>query len=109
MGRSLFRKYFLVLFAAVVFPITAGGISDAWFSYGDQRAILKTKGIGSDVVPDASDVAKSMAPVQRWDHCPLRVPFQTFEPISRNDCLGSVEGGNFSSLNVCYSVLNATS
>ncbi|SIT53236.1 putative transcriptional regulator adenylate cyclase [Mesorhizobium prunaredense] len=40
MRRSLFRKYFLVLFAAVIFPMAAGGISDAWFSYGDQRAIL---------------------------------------------------------------------
>lgn len=39
MRRSLFRKYFLVLFAAVIFPMAASGISDAWFSYGDQRAI----------------------------------------------------------------------
>ncbi|RWM94380.1 MAG: HAMP domain-containing protein [Mesorhizobium sp.] len=40
MRRSLFRKYFLVLFAAVVFPMAASGISDTWFSYVDQRAIL---------------------------------------------------------------------
>ena len=40
MRRSLFRKYFLVLFAAAVFPMAAGGISDTWFSYVDQRAIL---------------------------------------------------------------------
>jgi class 3 adenylate cyclase len=40
MRRSLFRKYFLVLFAAVVLPIAANGISNTWFSYVDQRAIL---------------------------------------------------------------------
>ena len=38
--RSLFRKYFLVLFTAVIFPMAAGGISDAWFSYRDQRTML---------------------------------------------------------------------
>ncbi|TIL57386.1 MAG: HAMP domain-containing protein [Mesorhizobium sp.] len=40
MRRSLFRKYFLVLFAAAIFPMAAGGISNTWFSYVDQRAIL---------------------------------------------------------------------
>jgi adenylate cyclase len=40
MRRSLFRKYFLVLFAAVVFPMAASGISNTWFSYIDQRVIL---------------------------------------------------------------------
>src|SRR5687767_4926117 len=40
MRRSLFQKYFLILFAAVVFPMTAGGISNTWFSYVDQRAVL---------------------------------------------------------------------
>ncbi|TIS79174.1 MAG: HAMP domain-containing protein [Mesorhizobium sp.] len=40
MRRSLFRKYFLVLFAAVVFPMATSGISNTWFSYVDQRAIL---------------------------------------------------------------------
>ena len=40
MRRSLFQKYFLVLFAAAIFPVAAGGISNTWFSYVDQRAIL---------------------------------------------------------------------
>ncbi|WP_394887980.1 adenylate/guanylate cyclase domain-containing protein [Mesorhizobium sp. AaZ16] len=40
MRRSLFQKYFLVLFAAAIFPMAAGGISNTWFSYVDQRAIL---------------------------------------------------------------------
>ncbi|WP_027153964.1 adenylate/guanylate cyclase domain-containing protein [Mesorhizobium sp. WSM2561] len=40
MRRSLFQKYFLVLFAAAIFPMAAGGISNWWFSYVDQRAIL---------------------------------------------------------------------
>src|SRR6266511_2490274 len=35
---SLFRKYFLVLFAAVVVPLLAAGASEAWFGYRDQRA-----------------------------------------------------------------------
>nr|WP_206073417.1 adenylate/guanylate cyclase domain-containing protein [Mesorhizobium wenxiniae] len=38
--RSLFRKYFVALFAAVIVPITASGIGDAWFGYRDQRAML---------------------------------------------------------------------
>jgi adenylate cyclase len=29
--RPLFRKYFLVLFAAVVVPLIASGASEAWF------------------------------------------------------------------------------
>src|SRR5215211_6385932 len=37
---SLFRKYFLVLFAAVVVPLLAAGASEAWFGYRDQRAHL---------------------------------------------------------------------
>jgi adenylate cyclase len=38
--RGLFRKYFIVLFLAVVVPLAANGVSDAWFGYRDQRARL---------------------------------------------------------------------
>ncbi len=38
--RSLFQKYFVVLFAAVVAPLLAGGASEAWFGYRDQRHTL---------------------------------------------------------------------
>ncbi len=38
--RSLFQKYFLVLFVAVVVPLLVNGISDAWFGYRDRRAML---------------------------------------------------------------------
>ncbi|MRG57815.1 HAMP domain-containing protein [Phyllobacterium sp. SYP-B3895] len=38
--RSLFRKYFIALFIAVIVPVAASGISDAWFGYRDQRAML---------------------------------------------------------------------
>jgi adenylate cyclase len=38
--RGLFQKYFLVLFLAVVLPLAANGISEAWFGYRDQRARL---------------------------------------------------------------------
>jgi adenylate cyclase len=37
---GLFQKYFLVLFLAVVIPLAANGVSDAWFGYRDQRARL---------------------------------------------------------------------
>ena len=37
---SLFKKYFVALFAAVVVPLLAGGGSEAWFGYHDQRAAL---------------------------------------------------------------------
>src|SRR6187402_1363701 len=40
-GRSsLFRKYFLALFAAVAVPLLLAGASEAWFGYRDQRARL---------------------------------------------------------------------
>jgi class 3 adenylate cyclase len=40
-GRSsLFRKYFLALFAAVAVPLVIAGGSEAWFGYRDQRARL---------------------------------------------------------------------
>jgi adenylate cyclase len=38
--RSLFQKYFLVLFIAVGVPLLTTGVSDAWFGYRDQRALL---------------------------------------------------------------------
>jgi len=38
--RSLFRKYFIALFAAVVVPLLVNGASEAWFGYRDQRAQL---------------------------------------------------------------------
>jgi adenylate cyclase len=38
--KSLFRKYFLTLFVAVVAPLMVAGGSDAWFSYRDQREQL---------------------------------------------------------------------
>lgn len=37
---SLFRKYFLVLFAAVGIPLLVNGGIEAWFGYRDQRAHL---------------------------------------------------------------------
>jgi adenylate cyclase len=37
---SLFRQYFLALFAAVTVPLLAAGGSQAWFGYLDQRAQL---------------------------------------------------------------------
>lgn len=37
---SLFKKYFLALFAAVVVPLLAAGGTEAWFGYHDQRARL---------------------------------------------------------------------
>ena len=40
--RSLFQKYFVVLFIAVSVPLLANGVSDAWFSYRDQRTVLNT-------------------------------------------------------------------
>ena len=37
---SLFQKYFVVLFLAVVVPLTVSGVSEAWLGYRDQRARL---------------------------------------------------------------------
>ena len=38
--RSLFFKYFVTLFVAVVVPLILGAVSDAWFGYRDQRLHL---------------------------------------------------------------------
>lgn len=38
--RPLFQKYFVVLFIAVGVPLLATGVSDTWFGYRDQRALL---------------------------------------------------------------------
>ena len=38
--RSLFIKYFLTLFIAVVLPLTIGAAGEAWFGYRDQRLHL---------------------------------------------------------------------
>ena len=38
--RSLFQKYFLVLFIAASVPLLVSGLSDAWLSYRDQRTLL---------------------------------------------------------------------
>lgn len=38
--RSIFRRYFLAFFAAVVLPLLGSGASEAWFGYRDQRARL---------------------------------------------------------------------
>ncbi|MBB3020766.1 class 3 adenylate cyclase [Microvirga lupini] len=39
--HGLFQKYFLVLFLAVVMPLTTNGLSEAWFGYRDQRTRLE--------------------------------------------------------------------
>ena len=41
--RSLFQKYFLVLFVAVVVPLIINGASEAWFGYRDQRDNLSSR------------------------------------------------------------------
>jgi len=38
--RSLFLRYFITLFVAVVAPLILGAISEAWFGYRDQRLHL---------------------------------------------------------------------
>jgi class 3 adenylate cyclase len=38
--RSLFMKYFLTLFVAVVVPLMFGAVGEAWFGYKDQRLLL---------------------------------------------------------------------
>jgi hypothetical protein len=41
--RSLFQKYLVALFAAVVVPLLANGLSDAWFGYREQRTTLDAR------------------------------------------------------------------
>jgi adenylate cyclase len=50
--RSLFLKYFVTLFVAVVVPLIIGAIGEAWFGYRDQRlhlnALLQTDARSAD-------------------------------------------------------------
>ena len=41
--RPILRKYFLALFAAVAVPLLLNGVSEAWFGYQDQRAMLEAR------------------------------------------------------------------
>jgi class 3 adenylate cyclase len=38
--RTLFTKYLLALFLAVVIPLVISGLGDAWFGYRDQRTMI---------------------------------------------------------------------
>jgi class 3 adenylate cyclase len=40
--RSLFQKYFFVLFIVVVVPLLANNLSEAWFAYRDQRTMVNS-------------------------------------------------------------------
>ena len=40
---SLFRKYLVILFTAVVVPLLIGALTEAWFGYSDQREQLSEK------------------------------------------------------------------
>src|SRR5215204_6510647 len=53
--RGLFQKYFLALFLAVVVPLSASGLSDAWFGYRDQRTRL-TQLLGVEARSAASKI-----------------------------------------------------
>jgi adenylate cyclase len=41
--RPLFQKYFAALFIAVVVPLLANGVSEAWLGYRDQRVMLSQR------------------------------------------------------------------
>jgi adenylate cyclase len=53
--RSIFRKYFAALFAAVVVPLLINGLSEAWFGYEDQQAMLDAR-----LVVEASAAARQI-------------------------------------------------
>jgi adenylate cyclase len=56
---SLFTKYFLALFAAVVVPLLIAGGSEAWFGYHDQRARLNDL-LGAEARSAASKIQDFM-------------------------------------------------
>jgi adenylate cyclase len=53
--RPLFHKYFAALFVAVVVPLLFNGISEAWFGYRDQRAMLSQR-LRAEAVSAASKI-----------------------------------------------------
>src|SRR3954470_24914732 len=64
--RSLFQKYFTVLFIAVVVPLLVTSIADAWFGYRDQRAMLDTL-LRAEAASGADRIgASSMASGRSW-------------------------------------------
>jgi class 3 adenylate cyclase len=54
--RPLFYKYFVALFVAVVVPLTANGMSEAWFGYRDQRSMLSAR-LHAEAVSAAGKIA----------------------------------------------------
>jgi class 3 adenylate cyclase len=54
--RPLFYKYFVALFVAVVVPLTANGMSEAWFGYRDQRSMLSAR-LHAEAVSVAGKIA----------------------------------------------------
>ena len=61
--RPLFRKYFLVLFAAVVVPLIASGASEAWFGYPPKGSAFRCS--SREMVAFARPSARAMAPIDR--------------------------------------------
>jgi class 3 adenylate cyclase len=53
--RPLFQKYFAALFVAVVVPLLANGVSEAWFGYRDQRLLL-SQGLRAEARSAASKI-----------------------------------------------------
>src|SRR4051812_33839315 len=71
---SLFRKYFLALFAAVVIPLLAAGASEAWFGYRDQRAHLNDL-LGAEARLAASKIQNLMEDIREQLGWTVQLPW----------------------------------
>src|SRR3954471_19503222 len=71
---SLFRKYFLALFAAVVVPLLAAGASEAWFGYRDQRAHINDL-LGAEARLAASKIQNFMEDIREQLGWTVQLPW----------------------------------
>ena len=71
---SLFRKYFLALFAAVVVPLLAAGASEAWFGYRDKRAHLNDL-LGAEARLAASKIQNFMEDIREQLGWTVQLPW----------------------------------
>ena len=63
--RPILEKYFLALFAAVVVPLLINGVSEAWFGYQDQRAMLDARLAGRGIGRGGADPGVSRRHTKR--------------------------------------------
>src|SRR5689334_12434550 len=73
--RSLFRKYFAALLVAVVVPLLANGVSEAWFGNYDRRVLLGQR-LRAEAAAAAGEIRGFLADVTDQLQWTVQVPWR---------------------------------